>query len=60
MDVLFINSKVAIIKVPSVGFIGDQIEIDKYAEYIGHLGNIKNVSVKRNSSYVDLIYVLKA
>ena len=59
MEYSFINSKVAMVKIPSTGFIGDQIELEKYAELIGQYNNIKNVIVNRLPSFIELIYVLK-
>ena len=59
MEYSFINSKVAMVKIPSTGFTGDQIELEKYAELIGQYNNIKNVIVNRLPSFIELIYVLK-
>ena len=59
MEYSFINSKVAMVKIPSTGFTGDQIELEKYADLIGQYGNIKNVVVNKRPSFVELIYVLK-
>ena len=58
MDIAFINSKIAVIKIPSEGFIGDQIELEKYAEHINQYGKVKNVSIQHTPTYVNLLYSL--
>lgn len=59
MEYSFINSKIAMVKIPPLGFTGDQIELEKYAEVIGQYGNIKDVIVNRRASCIELLYILK-
>jgi len=58
MEVAFLNSKVAMVKIPSAGFTGDQVELEKYAELIGQYGNIKSVDINRTPVYTLLTYNL--
>jgi len=58
MEVVFLNSKVAMLKVPSAGFTGDQVELEKYAEVIGKYGNIGKVHINRTPVFTLLTYTL--
>ena len=54
MDVILLNSKTAIARIPRSGFSGEITEVEKVAEEAGVYGNVTSYSIDYNegSAYV--------
>lgn len=58
MNIYFVNSKTAVVKVPSKGFLGEITEIERLAERIGQYGNILSYRIDKQGDHTNVIFKL--